>query len=104
MNEWLALALAAAAGLLLGAFFFGGLWWTVRRGVSAKRPALLFVTSMLLRTGIVVTGFYVISDGQWQPLLACLAGFVIARFIVTRLASPRFEQQDARAEETCHAP
>lgn len=104
MNEWLTLALAAAAGLLLGAFFFGGLWWTVRKGMSTKRPALLFVSSMLLRTGIVVAGFYVISDGHWQPLLACLAGFVITRFIVTRLAGPRFEQQDARVKETCHAP
>jgi hypothetical protein len=30
MTEFLILAVASAAGLLLGAVFFGGLWWTVR--------------------------------------------------------------------------
>ena len=47
MNEWLMLALTWMAGLLLGAIFFGGLWWTVRLGVASRRPALLFLGSML---------------------------------------------------------
>ena len=49
MNDILVLAPPLAAGLLLGAFFFGGLWWTVIKGVSSPRPALWFFTSMLLR-------------------------------------------------------
>jgi F1F0 ATPase subunit 2 len=44
---------------------------------------------MLLRTGIVLAGFYFIARGQWERLVACLCGFVIsrmmARVIVTRL-------------------
>jgi F1F0 ATPase subunit 2 len=106
MNEvlTLALALALVAGLLLGAIFFGGLWWTVRKGVSSKRPALLFLGSLLLRTGIVIAGFYVVSDGHWQRLLGCLLGFAIARFVVTRLAGPPLEHYDAPAREVGHAP
>ena len=104
MNEWLTLALAGMAGLLLGAFFFGGLWWTVRLGVTSKRPALLFLGSMLLRTGVVIAGFYVVSDGHWQRLLACLFGFAIARFIVTRLTGPPLEHYDTPAKEPVHAP
>ena len=50
MNDILPLALALAAGLLLGAFFFGGLWWTVQKGVASERPALWFLGSLLLRT------------------------------------------------------
>ena len=42
MNESLTLALAWVAGVLLGAIFFGGLWWTVRKGVSSQQPALWF--------------------------------------------------------------
>ena len=38
----LTLVLAWVAGVVLGAIFFGGLWWTVRKGVSSKRPALWF--------------------------------------------------------------
>ncbi len=104
MNETLTLVLALAAGLLLGAFFFGGLWWTVRKGMSEKRPALWFFGSLLLRTGIVVAGFYLVGDGHWQRLLACLLGFVIARFIVTRLVGPPVEHYDAPAKVAGHAP
>jgi F1F0 ATPase subunit 2 len=100
----LALALALATGLLLGAIFFGGLWWTVRKGVSSKRPALLFLASLLLRTAVVVAGFYVVSDGHWQRLLACVLGFTIARFVVTRLAGPPLGHYDAPAPEPRHAP
>ena len=50
MNETLSLVLALVTGVLLGAIFFGGLWWTVRKGVSSKRPALWFLGSLLLRT------------------------------------------------------
>ena len=51
MSDILALALAFLAGALLGAFFFGGLWWTVQKGVASERPALWFLGSLLLRTG-----------------------------------------------------
>ena len=104
MNEWLTLALTGMAGLLLGAIFFGGLWWTVRLGVASRRPALLFLGSMLLRTVVVVAGFYFVGDGHWQRLLACLFGFVIARIIVTRLAGPPLEYDNTPAKEAGHAP
>ena len=91
MTETVNWVLAGGAGVFLGAFFFGGLWWTVRKGVSSKRPALLFLGSLLLRTGMTLAGFYVVSGGHWQRLLACLLGFALARFIVTRLAGPPVE-------------
>ena len=104
MNEWLTLALTWMAGLLLGAIFFGGLWWTVRLGVASRRPALLFLGSLLLRTVVVVAGFYFVGDGHWQRLLACLFGFVIARFIVTWVAGPPIEHCNSPASVARHAP
>jgi len=85
MNNMLALTTAAIAGVLLGVLFFGGLWWTVRKGLTSTRPVLWFLASSVLRTGMVLIGFYVASGGHWQRLIACLIGFVIARFAVTRL-------------------
>ncbi|HUW00327.1 MAG TPA: ATP synthase subunit I [Gallionella sp.] len=85
MNELSQLALVLLAGLLLGALFFGGLWWTVQKGLSARQPALWFGVSMLLRTGIVLAGFYLVSGADWKRLLLCLLGFIVARFIVIRL-------------------
>ena len=104
MNETVTLVSAGVAGLFLGGFFFGGLWWTVRKGVSAKRPALLFLVSLVLRIVATVAGFAVVGDGHWQRLLVCLLGFVIARFMVTRFAGPPAEHYDATAKEAGHAP
>ncbi|HNP16439.1 MAG TPA: ATP synthase subunit I [Terrimesophilobacter sp.] len=104
MIEFLPLAAACAAGLLLGAGFFGGLWWTVRRGVSSERPALWFVGSLVLRMSIVLVGFHLVSGGEWKRLLACLLGFAIARFAVTSLAGTAHGRHDLPAETTTHAP
>jgi len=89
MNETLSLFLALVTGVLLGAMFFGGLWWTVRKGISSKRSALWFFSSLLLRTSIALAGFYFITRGHWERMLMCLLGFVIARLIVIRLTRER---------------
>ncbi|MFT5416661.1 MAG: F1F0 ATPase subunit 2, partial [Gammaproteobacteria bacterium] len=57
MGNPLILVLAWMAGGLLGALFFGGLWWTVRQAVSAKQPALWVFGSFLLRTSVTLAGF-----------------------------------------------
>ncbi len=87
MNETLALLLACVTGGGLGAIFVAGLWWTVRRGVSSEQPALWFFGSLLLRTSIVLAGFYFVGRGDWKRLLACLFGFFIARMAVTMVVT-----------------
>jgi F1F0 ATPase subunit 2 len=86
MSEAPALVLALLMGALTGTIFFGGLWWTVRRGLSSRQPALLFLGSLLLRTAVALAGFYLASRGDLRRLLACLLGFLLARTLVTRLA------------------
>ncbi|WP_218915590.1 ATP synthase subunit I [Desulfomicrobium baculatum] len=102
MNETLTLVLALAAGVLLGGLFFGGLWWTVRKGVSSKRPAFWFFASLLLRMGITLTGFHFIAGGHLGRLLMCLLGFFIARLVVTRLTRT-VEKPACLAQEAGHA-
>lgn len=104
MNETLTLILAGGAGLLLGAIFFGGLWWTVRKGVASKRAALWFLGSMVLRTSVVLLGFYFVLGDNWQRLVAGLLGFIIARLIVMRLTRPSGAPPNRPAAETRHAP
>ncbi len=101
MNEWLSLILAWLAGGALGAIFFGGLWWTVRKGVSSPNPALWFLGSMLLRTGIALAGFYFVSGGQWKRLVACLLGFIMARLGVLWLT--RSSKDHRPTSEATHA-
>lgn len=54
MNETLRLVPVLVTGVLLGGMFYGGLWWTVRKGVSSQRPALWFFGSLLLRMSIEI--------------------------------------------------
>jgi F1F0 ATPase subunit 2 len=104
MNDALSLALAMVTGILLGVMFFGGLWWTVRKGFSSKQPALWFLGSLLLRISIALAGFYFVSGGHWERLLVCLLGFFLARLIVTRLTRPPVEHHNFPAKEAGHAP
>ena len=103
MNEVLPLALALSAGVLLGGIFFGGLWWTVRKGVSSEQPVFWFFGSLLLRTCIVLPGFYFILGDDWKRLLAGLFGFIVARLIVVRLTLEA-KQTSQLAREGGHAP
>jgi F1F0 ATPase subunit 2 len=102
MNKTLILALAFVTGGLLGAIFFGGLWWTVRKMVSSQRSALWFFDSLLLRISVTLTGFYLIVRGHWERLPVCLFGFIIARLIVMRLTRSKEKPTDL-AQEAGHA-
>ena len=82
---------ALLGGFALGVFFFVGLWWTVRRGVMAAQPAAVFLGSMVLRTLVVMVGFYCLGRGDWRNVAGSLTGFVLARFLVMRNA--RFAPQ-----------
>lgn len=101
--EMLSLAPALIAGTLLGAVFYSGLWWTVRRGVSSKRVGLWFLGSLLLRMGVALAGFHFVADGHWQRLLVCLAGFITARIAVTRLTWRSGENRLPQSLERRHA-
>jgi F1F0 ATPase subunit 2 len=93
---------ALLVGIMLGMVFFGGLWWTVRRGVASARPARWFVLSLLARVGVVLGGIYLVTDGQWQRLLACLLGFWLARIVVLRLTCDAAQVRNER--EAANAP
>ena len=97
MNETLIRVLAWLAGWGLGAIFYGGLWWTVGKGVSSKQPALWFFGSLLLRMSIALAGFYLVSGRRWERLLLCLLGFLMARVVVSWLIRPLGEKQTAVA-------
>jgi F1F0 ATPase subunit 2 len=96
--------LAWAAGGLLGALFFGGLWWTVRKSVASGRPALWFLGSLLVRMSVTLLGFYCVASGDWHRLLLCLFGFVMARGVVERLTRAAAGSLQDTKVEASHAP
>jgi F1F0 ATPase subunit 2 len=83
------LILAFVVGAALGAMFFGGLWWTLRKAMTSQWSALWFASSLLLRMGLTLLGFYFVSAGHWQRMVACLLGFAVSRVAITWLTRPR---------------
>jgi len=95
--EIIALSLALLAGVLIGAIFFGGLWWTVLYGLKAKRPVLLFISSLTVRFGLALIVFYFVGEGHLERLTACLAGFIVSRVIIGRIFQRSKSDFDAYA-------
>ena len=72
-------------GALLGAMYLAGLWLTVQRICSGQYPLLRLMTSLVTRMGLLAVAFYfIIAEGDWQHLLAALAGFVTLRTLTVR--------------------
>ncbi len=90
---------SAFVGFILGSFFFGGLWWTVRKCLNSTSPALWLISSLIVRTSVAVGGFYLIAttpvfyanaaNANWQPIVLSLIGFVLARLLITRLTTKK---------------
>ena len=104
MIEPIAPVLALASGGILGAMFYGGLWWTIRRSVTSRQPALWILGSLLIRTGIALTGFFVVSSGSWMRMVLCLLGFVMAQRATIWLVRMPGKEQIQLPLEVGHAP
>ncbi len=83
-TEAFGLILSFAAGVLLGIVFFGGLWWTIRRGLSSPHPARWFLAGFLVRISFLLAALYYLSEGAWVRLIILLAGILFGRSIVLR--------------------
>ncbi|MDQ2666694.1 MAG: ATP synthase subunit I [Gemmatimonadota bacterium] len=104
MRDLLAFAGVFVVGAGLGAVFFGGLWWTVRKAVSSRVPALWFAGSLIVRTGLVLSGLYFVSGGDWKRLVVCLVGFFAARMAMTRIVLSSGALDRAAVRGAQHAP
>lgn len=87
----LLLALGWGGGLAL--LYFGGLWLTVQRAVEAAHPHWLLLASFVVRTALVLLGFFLviaIMEGRWALLIASLLGFLVGRTVLVRRWRPSF--------------
>lgn len=80
-------SLVFLAGMGLSGLYFGGLWLSIQGLTRHQNLAVLFVLSFLLRTLIVLAGFYFLMAESWQRLLIALAGFIWARVLLARVLS-----------------
>lgn len=93
------MVLALISGLILGIIFFGGLWLTVKKSLGKTYAVLWFLASSVIRTAIVLAGFYFVAQGSLPRLLTSVAGFIAARFLVLWLTK-QFEQKQLISTES----
>jgi F1F0 ATPase subunit 2 len=82
------LMVAFIGGAGIGGIHFAGLWWTIRRIQTVRRPGLLALTSFLVRAGLTTSALYLILDECWERLLFSLLGFMLVRSLYVRRWCP----------------
>ena len=75
---------ALVAGLGVSVIYFGGLWLTVRRVPTARRPHLLVFGSLALRLALAGAVIALLGWVHWQLLAACMVGFIVGRIVLVR--------------------
>jgi F1F0 ATPase subunit 2 len=92
-------------GILLGLFFYGGLWWTVRRVLTARQPGLLTIGSFFVRTVLTLAGFFWLTGGRLDRLGVSMVGFLAIRLLLIRRWGPsenRENRETADRPRECH--
>lgn len=79
--------LGVVAGACLGLVFFGGLWWTTQRLVTAREPGLLLAGSLIARLAILALGLIVLARADPAALVGALFGLIAVRIVMIRAAS-----------------
>lgn len=72
-------------GMVLGIFYFGGLWCTVKRVPLVRRPKLLLLLSFLFRLAAVTAAFRLVLQQGAEPFAAAFLVFIACRFVMTGL-------------------
>ncbi|AVR44436.1 ATP synthase subunit I [Christiangramia fulva] len=72
-------------GFALGVFFFGGLWYSVKKAVVSTKPLLWTFGSFFIRMSLTVLTFYFAGGEDWRRFLAVLIGFMAGRFTVIHI-------------------
>ncbi len=83
-------------GGFLGAVYFGGLYYSVRKMEKVKHPALLMIASFIIRMGILVGVFYYVSKGGYKDMLFTLLGVVLVRYFIifkTKKSIPKSDKK-----------
>jgi len=102
MNEILNIIITLIVGLILGTIFYAGLWFTVKKALVSKTPAIWFIGSFIIRVTITLIGFYYVGNGNFKNLIVCLLGFIIARIVVTYYTKQKNNKQIELKKEVDH--
>ncbi|MFO7539380.1 MAG: ATP synthase subunit I [Chloroflexota bacterium] len=84
INEWSGFLLSLLAGGLIGLFYFGGLWLTIRYVTAGKGSTWLLLASFVGRMAVAVGALVWLVNGRLPHLITALLGFFLIRTVLIR--------------------
>lgn len=85
----IAIVSSIMAGIALGLFFYGGLWFTVRRLATTPHPVLLTLGSFWIRLVVVLAAFVFLTRAGLPYVALAMASFILGRLAVSRFIPAR---------------
>ncbi len=84
------LGMALVVGAVLGAGYFGGLWWTLSRLGRWRRPGVALAVSFALRAVVALAVFAALARLGLAALGVAFVAFLVVRMLASwRLARDR---------------
>ena len=71
-------------GVLLGLFYFGGLWMTLKYMTRANKSKSWLGISFIIRVSLIMVGFWVSIWVDPMSFILTFSAFLITRFTLTR--------------------
>ena len=75
-------AVATVVGILLGLFYFGGLWWTLRRVMKSSRPGVLILLSFFVRTAVTLAVLFLMVRMHWALAVGSVVTMILTRVVL----------------------
>ena len=75
-------------GFILGFFYFGGLYWTLKRITGKRGTKFLLLVSFFIRTTVAMLGFWLVLRQAFIPFILTFLAFMFARFLITKKLGP----------------
>ena len=85
-------------GVLLGLFYFGGLWMTLSALPRKKRPKRWLAVSYVVRLAGAMAGFWVVVHKDLLAFFFTLAAFFLVRIVLIRRLAPKNEKKEHATE------
>jgi F1F0 ATPase subunit 2 len=91
MTLW---GLAFLWGAVLGLFYFGGLWFTLKMMHQRERPKLWLAFSYMVRLAGALAGFWLVVQKDAMAFIFTLVAFFAIRIILTRTLKQKSDGKD----------
>lgn len=80
---------AFLVGIALGAFYFGGLYFSIKKLTEVKYPRLLMLISWVFRMLVLLGVFLYVARGGFQQILLALLGLMLMRLVITQITKEK---------------